>query len=638
MNRKIQVLLGCLAVSLASSAAAVMPGDDFNANTEAAVSALQRWYNGQGLWDSTGWWNAANCVEVLENAILAENGGQYLDILANTFELNCATNFINEYYDDEGWWANAWIRAYDLTGEVRYLRAAKILFNDMAEGWDAASCGGGLWWNKTRRYKNAIPNELFLLVAIRLHQRTPGDGGTNSYFYWATNEWAWFKASGMINPRNLINDGLTRDCRNNGRTTWTYNQGVIMGGLTELYKATGEMNYLAEAEAIADAAIANLVSANGVLQEPCETRRGCGGRDVPQFKGIFVRNLAGLYDVDRKASYYHFLFANAHAVWFHDRNAANQLGLKWTGPFDFADAARQSSAIMALSALAEPSTTLLPFAKGAGSPAFNHEVGAPAGTLAWICSPTIAGRSGLMQSGPFLSSLSAGNHVVHFRMAVDATSNSPASLVSLAVTRNGTDLAHCEVPWNSFADPGQFGDFQLPFTNTISGAPLEFRVFWNNAAGAPALTLNDVTIDGGHNWTAANLAHDVGRLNGLNAWEADPVRDRVSGFLVKGANTGELAEGPYTANFELKVDNFNRDNSIVATVSVVDLDANKVVVSRTLVRSEFHNVLYHTFALDFTAVAGCRYDFRTQWHFAPGAPRLTQRCLVVKRRSGDRIL
>jgi predicted alpha-1,6-mannanase (GH76 family) len=78
-----------------------------------------------------------------------------------------------------------------------------------------------------------------MLVAIRLHQRTASDAGVGSYFYWATNAWAWFRGSGMINAQNLVNDGLTAGCQNNGRSTWTYNQGVIIGALTELYKVTG---------------------------------------------------------------------------------------------------------------------------------------------------------------------------------------------------------------------------------------------------------------------------------------------------------------------------------------------------------------------------------------------------------------
>jgi len=31
-----------------------------------ALVALQRWYNiSSGLWDTTGWWNSANCFTVL---------------------------------------------------------------------------------------------------------------------------------------------------------------------------------------------------------------------------------------------------------------------------------------------------------------------------------------------------------------------------------------------------------------------------------------------------------------------------------------------------------------------------------------------------------------------------------------------
>ena len=53
------------------------------------------------------------------------------------------TNYINDYYDDEGWWILAWIKAYDLTNDNKYLKMAKITFSDMALGWDSV-CGGGV--------------------------------------------------------------------------------------------------------------------------------------------------------------------------------------------------------------------------------------------------------------------------------------------------------------------------------------------------------------------------------------------------------------------------------------------------------------------------------------------------------------
>ena len=594
---------------------------DFNADTRAAIVALQHDYNQHGLWNTVGWWNAANCVIALENDIVANHDTNYLATLQNTFNLNSRHNFLTGSYDDEGWWAEAWINAYDLTGNVQYLNMAKTIFADLTTAWDS-HCGGGLWWSSARTYKNAIPNELFLLLAIRLHQRTPDDGGTGSYFYWATNEWHWFQSTGMINAKNLINDGLTADCRNNGQTTWTYNQGVILGGLTDLYKVTGDTNYLAEAETIANAAIASLTSANGVLEEPCD----CSGPDAPEFKGIFARNLAYLYDEDHQPAYHDFLLSNARSIWFNDRNNFSQLGMQWTGPFDSADAGRQTSASMPLSAVAEPVTSLLSFARGSGDPAFHHAVGGAAGTLAWSCGP--ATPAGLMQYGPYLASLPAGRHTVHFRMAVNALNNSTNNLVSLAVTQNGIQLAGANVPWNSFTCINQFQDFSLACTNT--GGILEFRVDWNRVPGAPTLTLSDVTVDGAHDWVAANLTHDIGRLDGLNAWEADPIRDTVSGYLARGPGTAELGAGSYDAHFELKVDNFNQDNATVATLSIVETGADKAVASCFVTRNQFPNTLYQTFTLGFKAAAGKHYDFRTWWHYAPHAPRLTQRSVVVQ--------
>jgi predicted alpha-1,6-mannanase (GH76 family) len=340
-----------LLLVLAPWRGAAMP-DDFGAHAIDAVLALQRWYDPHtGLWKQAGWWNSANCLQAVEAAQALNHDQKYRAVMENTYNRQAGHHFLNDYYDDEGWWAETWIRAYDLTGEARYLNEAKTIFQDMTNGWDG-HCDGGLWWSKARTYKNAIPNELFLLVSIRLHQRTVGDGGTGSYFFWATNEWRWFKNSGLINSENLVNDGLTANCLNNNGTPWTYNQGVILGGLVDLYKVTGDTNYLVQAEAIADAAIKSLSDKAGVLSEPCEST-DCHGGDTPQFKGIFIRNLAYLYEADHKAAYFDFISTCALSVWNNDRNRENQLGLKWSGPFDTADPVRQSSAVMALAALAD---------------------------------------------------------------------------------------------------------------------------------------------------------------------------------------------------------------------------------------------------------------------------------------------
>jgi predicted alpha-1,6-mannanase (GH76 family) len=310
--------------------------------TEAGMASLQKFYNvSTGFWNTTGWWNAANVLETTIDYCIITDSITYRTNIFNTFEKNKRNNFLNEFYDDEGWWALAWIRAFDLTRESRYLNMAKTIFNDMTGGWDD-TCKGGIWWSKERKYKNAIANELFLAIAARLYLRT----GEQRFLDWAQREWNWFKNSGMINSDNLINDGLDSACRNNRQPTWTYNQGVILGGLIDLHRSTRDAALLTQAQAIADAAIVKLAP-NGILREPCEPDCGVDG---PQFKGIFMRNLNYLYRTTNQPRYREFIFRNADSIWAQCRNKANQFGLCWAEDFDRADAARQSAAIDGLNA------------------------------------------------------------------------------------------------------------------------------------------------------------------------------------------------------------------------------------------------------------------------------------------------
>ena len=209
--------------------------EQYRAWADAAARALQRWYNPRtGLWKTTGWWNCANALTALIQHSQRTGERRYLSVIETTFGRAQRVNpeFSNEFYDDNGWWALAWIAAFDLIGDEKYLDLTRKLFAGMASGWDD-TCGGGLWWTRGKTYKNAIANELFLLTAGRLHQRTTDPGRRASgYLDWALREWQWFTASGLIGPAALVNDGLTADCANNGGTAWTYNQGVIIGGLT----------------------------------------------------------------------------------------------------------------------------------------------------------------------------------------------------------------------------------------------------------------------------------------------------------------------------------------------------------------------------------------------------------------------
>jgi predicted alpha-1,6-mannanase (GH76 family) len=322
---------------------------DYRARAAAGASALQRWYRPRtGEWKTTGWWNAANALTAVIRYTRHTGDQAHASVIETTFRAaqRKKPGFINMYFDDNGWWALAWVDAYDLTGDDRYLDAARTIFAYNLTGWDD-TCGGGVWWNTGRKYKNAITNELFLTLAALLHQRTPGD---QEYRSWALREWDWLTARALIGPSGLINDGLTADCVNNGAITWTYNQGAVLGGLAALYDITGDRAYLTHGEFIADATLSGLTSPLGILTEPCESSR-CDG-DQTQFKGIFVRYLHEFCLRSDRPAYRAFILANADSIWDNARNAADQFGLRWGGPFDKADASRQTSALEAIIAAA----------------------------------------------------------------------------------------------------------------------------------------------------------------------------------------------------------------------------------------------------------------------------------------------
>lgn len=306
----------------------------------AAVDRLMEWYDTrEGQFDGVGWWHTGNCLTAFVEYSQRTKNTTYNSIVADMFTKN--GNFTTEGYDDEGWWGLAWVAAWKLTQIPDYIVRAEAIFADMQLAWSGTFCGGGIWWNRAETYKNAITNELFISLAAELYLAT----NREQYLNWAVQGWQWFNQSGMINDQYLINDGLMNNCSNNGAPTWTYNQGVILGGLVALYQITEDKNYLLTAGNIATATM-TLLSPKGILQEPCEPN--CDG-DAVQFKGIFMRNLAYLYQATGDQQYINYINANTASLWSNDRSGTS-LGLRWAGPFDSADAARQSSALDALNA------------------------------------------------------------------------------------------------------------------------------------------------------------------------------------------------------------------------------------------------------------------------------------------------
>jgi predicted alpha-1,6-mannanase (GH76 family) len=354
----------------------------------AAVDVLVAQYDKmRGSWskaDDPHWWWEPNALLAVIEYMWRTGDRRHIWMIDHALTKNVRQDgsfdpghykgFDNDYLDDSAWWGLAWLRAYDLTEDPLYLQSAKSVADWMwVKGWDTSVCGGGLWWRQEPpllwpkrggNAKNAITNELFIKLAASLHNRIPGD---TVYLRRASKVWSWFQTSGLLaEPGGLVWDGLydpivRHDSRCEGFWKFTYSQGVLLGALAELHRATGDEKVIQAAERIANTAIdihappdeTFVFTAEhphaGILREICEqvvpidqSPPGCLREkgmedDMLMFKGVFVRNLRELHDHNRAAgrstfTWAPFLKAQTASLANNARSGWAQFGFRWTGP------------------------------------------------------------------------------------------------------------------------------------------------------------------------------------------------------------------------------------------------------------------------------------------------------------------
>jgi predicted alpha-1,6-mannanase (GH76 family) len=367
-------LLGLLKTSLASLGAGLLgsfysPGDlqgeitVTQAHAQACIDRLMSWYNpGTGLWNTTGWWNSANSLEATINYARLTNDHQYDSLIENTFNQARSYSepggvpFSANYYDDQLWWCLALIAAYDLLKDNKFLNAAIAIFHDCGYAVDTV-CGGGLWWDRQHIQKGSAENLLYIIAACRLYYRTK----VQSYHDIAVQTWAWFETSGLLDKEKLlVYDQVQANCGNMGMTTWTYNAGLAIGALVELSQIVKlrcpscSFGYIVIARGVLQASLARFTSSvpNGILVEPCEATNTCSW-DGPQFKGVFMRYVGqAAPHLDLDGLIHPFVRQQVTSLWGNARSLSgdNAFGLHWAGPYDSADAARQTSALDAFNA------------------------------------------------------------------------------------------------------------------------------------------------------------------------------------------------------------------------------------------------------------------------------------------------
>jgi len=330
-----RLLAALLLLLSAATARAETPA--WQTRAAAAAETLNR------VWGKDGGWNASeNWQRFPITDILIDYQRRTADPRWSAKIASAVRNRDGRYLNDDDLWAViASVDAWAIDHDPELLNWAASNFTRLvADHWDD-NCGGGIWWDPKHSYKNAITNELLLTAATRLYRTT----GQEAYRDWASRIWGWFAASGMIGPDGLINDGLDAQCRNNGAPRYTYNQGVLLGGLSDLTAITGDPQYRAAALRTALAATRTLVTPQGLLTEPSDAL----GRDGPMFKGVFVYHLGHLVEVlpdgPERAELRSWLARNSDAVWALSGDGSQPIDGLWSGGSGQVGAAAQASAL-----------------------------------------------------------------------------------------------------------------------------------------------------------------------------------------------------------------------------------------------------------------------------------------------------
>ncbi|WP_245656196.1 glycoside hydrolase family 76 protein [Novosphingobium naphthalenivorans] len=329
------------ALLLLQSPAPVLARDGgWPARARTAAKYLDRHWGAPGGWHGIEPWQRFVAVDALID-YRRRSGDRRWDRKIADAVRNRAGLSAN---DDDLWAVIASVHAWQVSRDPELLAYAATTYRRIVTTYWDDHCGGGLWWDRRRTYKNAITNELLIYASTQMFLAT----GQESYRDWALRGWSWFAQSSMIGPDGLVNDGLDADCRNNGQPRFTYNQGVLIGGLTDLAAITGDAQYRDLAVKTAIAATRGLSTPEGILHEPVAAI----GSDGLMFKGIFAYHLGHLLDVMPEGADRSEIMAwvrrNASAVWTLSASGKQPVGSDWANSTVQVGAAAQVSGLAML--------------------------------------------------------------------------------------------------------------------------------------------------------------------------------------------------------------------------------------------------------------------------------------------------
>ena len=245
------------------------------------------------------YWPQAHAMDVVVDAYLRTSDKYYLNfyplwwIGAPKFNFSGKPEdrWWNVFVDDMEWITLAQLRMFESTKQEKYFTKAKQIYNDYIwPTWgpeDEVPWHGGITWKTdAKKSKNACSNGPAAIIAARIYRMydkvtTTDKKPKKAYLDEAIKIYKWLRDNLYDPTEGKVYDNMNAS-GNISKAIYTYNQGTFIGAAHELYKITGNKQYLTEAVNASNYVIDHMSENGGVLNNATS---GDGGL----FNGIFFR-------------------------------------------------------------------------------------------------------------------------------------------------------------------------------------------------------------------------------------------------------------------------------------------------------------------------------------------------------------
>lgn len=248
------------------------------------------------------YWPQAHAMDVMVDAYMRTGSKEFLDIYplwwkgAPDFnfagKMNLKDPWWNVFVDDMEWIVLAQIRMFESTQDTKYLEKARQMYDDWIwTTWgpeDEAPWYGGITWKTdVNKSKNACSNGPAAIIAARLYNFFDATSKSakkqkEAYLNEAIKIYTWEKNNLFDRKTGAVYDNMNKEGIIQKNWIFTYNVGTFLGAAHELYKITGDKQYLEDAVLASNYVIDYLSNNDGMLSDAAS---GDGGL----FHGIFFR-------------------------------------------------------------------------------------------------------------------------------------------------------------------------------------------------------------------------------------------------------------------------------------------------------------------------------------------------------------